>query len=91
MMTLIIVTNYEPRVVGKLSRWFAEPHPGVLWGDVSKRVANLAWNLIEADDLRGTYLIRSTSRGVEVRTHGVPARRPVDFDGVTLFEKRIRR
>ncbi|WP_092565428.1 MULTISPECIES: type I-E CRISPR-associated endoribonuclease Cas2e [Bowdeniella] len=85
----LVLTAAPSSLRGELTRWFLEIAPGVYVGDVSRRVREQIWQLIEDHLGSGRAIISfsDTSEqgyGFDVLGHD---KIPVDVDGLTLIRQ----
>jgi CRISPR-associated protein Cas2 len=86
-MLVIAVESVPDRLRGRLACWLLEVRAGLYVGDVSKRVREMLWNLVEGDVENGNAVMAWSSNnesGFELATVGPNRRIPVDFDGLML-------
>lgn len=87
-MTVFVLDAASEAVRGELTRWFLEVKPNVFVGKVNVKIRNLLWERIcQGKVERGAVMIYDTpgEQGFEMKLHGTPRRRVVDFDGVQLI------
>ena len=88
-MVILFLKRASPGLRGELSRWMIEPQAGVFVGNVSALVRDRLWDYVceEAGDASALMVFGAqTEQGFAVRSVGDDARRPRDFDGLTLIE-----
>jgi len=88
-VVIVFLRRATPGLRGELSRWMIEPQAGVFVGNVSALVRDKLWDLVcETAGGASALMIygAQTEQGFAVRSAGDDARRPRDFDGLTLIE-----
>lgn len=86
-MLVIVVENVPPRLRGRLGVWLIEVRAGVYVGNVSRRVRELIWELIEKGSEGGNAVMAwstNTESGFDFMTFGKNRRIPKEMDGVKL-------
>jgi CRISPR-associated protein Cas2 len=89
-MLVMTVTDCPPSLRGELTRWLLEIRPHVYVGHVNARVRDQLWHKACAKLSDGSVLqIWNTpsEQGYTLRSHGEPAYRIRDFEGVLLVER----
>ncbi len=89
-LTVIATTAIEENLLGVLTRWTVRPMPGVFVGSLSARVRDRLWDLLSSavEDTAGYATLihpAANEQGYSIRTAGRNARRPIDYDGLTLL------
>lgn len=89
-LTVIATTAIEENLLGVLTRWTVRPMPGVFVGSLSARVRERLWDLLsaaveETDGYATLIHPAANEQGYSIRTAGRNARRPIDYDGLTLI------
>lgn len=93
-MVVLIVTAVKPGLRGELSRWMIEPQAGVFVGRISARIRDRLWEKVVREVKEGSAVLLCSARteqGFSIRCHGDRTRVPVDFEGITLIRRQIKR
>ncbi|MFD0851025.1 type I-E CRISPR-associated endoribonuclease Cas2e [Actinomadura adrarensis] len=87
-MTVIATTAIPDHLRGALTRWMAEPMPGLYVGTLSARVRTELWAAVTASIQDGAAVLLhpdANEQGFSLHTAGERRRTPIDFDGLTLI------
>lgn len=91
-MEVVVVSGVPARLRGSLTRWFLEIATGVFVGNVSARVRDQIWELIENEIGTGQALLIYSAQNeqhLEFKSIG-HKRQPVDMDGIFLMREAYR-
>jgi CRISPR-associated protein Cas2 len=88
-VVILFLKRTTPGLRGELSRWMIEPQAGVFVGNISALVRDKLWDYVREEAPEASAMMlhsAQTEQGFTIRCAGDDARRPRDFDGLTLME-----
>lgn len=88
-----MLENSKPSQRGEISRLAIEIKTGVFVADINRRVRDKLWTKIADKWCLDAIMIFSTNKeqSFDIRMNGFPGRQVIDFDGLKLISKPVKK
>ena len=89
-MVVVVLVNAPPGLRGHPTRWMLEVQPGTYVGNLTSKIRNAVWALLEQRIGDGQVVMVEPStneQGWSFRTAGRDRWSPIDYDGLQLIAR----